>query len=66
MDDVPKLQLVKPRTDERQPSSRSAPVSTERRYRYPAEEIWEVSEQRIAAGNVACGCDVTAGDRLSR
>jgi hypothetical protein len=62
---VPKLQLVKPRTDDRQ-SPRSAPVLSERRYRYPAEEIWEVSEQRIAAGNVPCGRDATAGDRMSR
>jgi hypothetical protein len=42
-----KLQLVKGSTKEHQPrEARGGTVSGERRYRYPAEEIWEVSEER--------------------
>ena len=42
-----KLQLVKPRTNDDQPQrGRGATISNERRYRYPAEEIWEVSDDR--------------------
>jgi hypothetical protein len=42
-----KLELVKPRGKEDQPrQGRGATVSNERRYRYPAEEVWEVSEER--------------------
>ena len=41
-----KLELVSARTkDSDQPQrGRGAAVSSEQRYRYPAEEIWEVSE----------------------
>ena len=42
-----RLELVKPREKDDKPSrGRGAAVSTERRYRYPAEEIWEVSDDR--------------------
>ena len=42
-----KLQLVAVREKEDVPRrGRGAAVSTERRYRYPSEEIWEVSEDR--------------------
>jgi hypothetical protein len=42
-----KLELVSSRQKEDKPRrGRSAAVSTERRYRYPAEEIWEVSDDR--------------------
>ena len=42
-----KFQLVKASTKEHQPrEARGATVSGERRYRYPAEEIWEVSEEQ--------------------
>lgn len=37
-----KLRLVK--DDDRPRRGRGAAVSTEIRYRYPAEEIWEVSD----------------------
>jgi hypothetical protein len=42
-----RLEFVKPREKEDTPRrGRGAAVSTERRYRYPAEEIWEVSDDR--------------------
>jgi hypothetical protein len=42
-----RLELVRPREKEDAPRrGRGAAVSTERRYRYPAEEIWEVSDDR--------------------
>jgi hypothetical protein len=42
-----KLQLVKGSTKEHLPrEDRGAIASSERRYRYPAEEIWEVSEEQ--------------------
>ena len=42
-----KLQLVKSRDkDDRPRRGRGATIAKERRYRYPAEEIWEVSEER--------------------
>jgi hypothetical protein len=42
-----RLELVRPREKEDTPRrGRGASVSTERRYRYPAEEIWEVSDDR--------------------
>jgi hypothetical protein len=42
-----RLELVSPRKKEDTPRrGRGAAVSTERRYRYPAEEIWEVSDER--------------------
>ena len=42
-----KIELVSVRPkDSYQPRrGRGAAVSTERRYRYPAEEVWEVSEE---------------------
>ena len=41
------LEFGKPRVhDERPRQGRGATVSTERRYRYPAEEVWEISEDR--------------------
>jgi hypothetical protein len=41
------LEFVKPRVHDEQPRrGRGATVSTERRYRYPAEEVWEVSDDR--------------------
>jgi hypothetical protein len=42
-----KLQLVHPRrlNSDAPRGGRGAAVSTERRYRYPAEEVWEVSEE---------------------
>jgi hypothetical protein len=39
-----KLRVV--RKDDRPVRGRGAAVSSEVRYRYPAEEIWEVSEDR--------------------
>jgi hypothetical protein len=39
-----KLELVKGRMTDDQPRPRRTVVSTERRFRYPAEEVWEVSE----------------------
>ncbi len=42
-----RLELVRPREKQDTPRrGRGASVSTERRYRYPAEEIWEVSDDR--------------------
>ena len=42
-----KLDVVKFRPQEDTPrQARGASASTERRYRYPAEEVWEVSEER--------------------
>ena len=42
-----KLELVKPpRKDDQPRHGRGASVSSEVRYRYPAEEIWEVSDDR--------------------
>ena len=42
-----KIQLVKGSTDDDQPRKSPGGLTTgERRYRYPAEEIWEVSEER--------------------
>jgi hypothetical protein len=42
-----KLQLVKGSAkDDQTRQSRGRPTSGERRYRYPAEEIWEVSEEQ--------------------
>jgi hypothetical protein len=42
-----RLELVTPREKDDKPRrGRGAAVSTERRYRYPAEEIWEVSDDR--------------------
>ena len=42
-----RLELVKSRVKEDKPSrGHGAAVSTERRYRYPAEEILEVSDDR--------------------
>ncbi len=42
-----KLELVKsPRKDDQPRHGRGASVSSEIRYRYPAEEIWEVSDDR--------------------
>ena len=42
------LQLVRrsETKEESQRQARGSTVSTERRYRYPAEEIWEVSDDR--------------------
>ena len=43
---MPKLELIKSRDkDDRPRHGRGATVSNERRYRYPAEEVWEVSEE---------------------
>ena len=41
-----KLGLVKTQGRDDQPRHGGATVSTEQRYRYPAEEIWEVSDDR--------------------
>lgn len=44
---MPKLELVKMRPDGDTPRrERDGSGATERRYRYPAEEIWEVSDDR--------------------
>jgi hypothetical protein len=41
------LELVTPREKDDKPRrGRGAAATTERRYRYPAEEIWEVSDDR--------------------
>lgn len=39
-----KLQLVKGHSVEDQPRPRQAAEADELRFRYPAEEVWEVSE----------------------
>ena len=61
-----KLQLVKPRQSDDQPRrGRGASISSERRYRYPAEEVWEVSDDRwqVAEARYSREQAVTACDR---
>ena len=42
-----RLEFVRPHQKEDVPQrGRGAAVSTERRYRYPAEEVWQVSDDR--------------------
>jgi len=40
------LDFVQKQKEDMPRRGRGAAVSTERRYRYPAEEIWEVSDDR--------------------
>ena len=56
-----KLELVeaRPKDSELPRRGRGAAISTERRYRYPAEEIWEVSEESWRPAEVRYG----PGDR---
>jgi len=57
------LEFVKPRVhDERPRRGRGATVSTERRYRYPAEERWQVSDDRWRGPDVPSKTEKMAAD----
>ena len=61
---MPKLRLVK--DDDRPRRGRGAAVSTEVRYRYPAEEIWEVSDDHWQVGDGPHERQQAAGERFTR
>ena len=67
---MPTLRLVKGNKSKPDVSrrGRGSSVSTERRYRYPADEIWQVSEDRwqVAESRYLIPFDDCDGRRQSR
>ena len=67
---MPTLRLVKGNKNKQDVPrrSRGASVSTERRYRYPSDEVWQVSEDRwqVAESRYLIPFDDCDGRRPSR